>query len=78
LFTPRHLPNLMRLRAYFARQWDQMTGPEFMGVFGHYDRRLSEILEPGAYFTSAALLEAAGQVHDVDDELPLRPEESTR
>lgn len=78
LFTPRHLPNLMRLRAYFARQWDQMTGPEFMGVFGHYDQRLTEILEPGTYFTSAALLEAAEQVRDVDDELPLRPEESTQ
>ncbi|WP_328300037.1 hypothetical protein OG389_21165 [Streptomyces sp. NBC_00435] len=78
LFTPRHLPNLMRLRAYFARQWDQMTGQEFLGVFGHYDRRLTEILTPGAYFTSGALLEAAGAVADIDDELPLRPEEGTR
>lgn len=78
LFTPRHLPNLMRLRAYFARQWDQMTTSDFMGVFGIYDQRLAEILKPDAYFTSKALLEAAGQVADVDTELPLRPEEATR
>ncbi|MFJ9479913.1 hypothetical protein ACIRRI_33705 [Streptomyces mirabilis] len=78
LFTPRHLPNLMRLRAFFARQWDQMTQAEFMGVFGRYDQRLAEILTPDAHFTSKALLAAAAQVTDDDTELPLRPEEGTR
>ncbi|MFF4644392.1 hypothetical protein [Streptomyces sp. NPDC001389] len=78
LFTPRHLPNLMRLRAFFARQWDQMTQAEFMGVFGRYDQRLAEILAPDAHFTSKALLAAAAQVTDDDTELPLRPEEATR
>ncbi|WP_338484602.1 hypothetical protein VM636_13835 [Streptomyces sp. SCSIO 75703] len=78
LFTPRHLPNLMRLRAFFARQWDQMPQADFMGVFGRYDQRLAEILTPDAHFTSQALLAAAAQVADYDAELPLRPEEGTR
>jgi hypothetical protein len=78
LFTPRHLPNLMRLRAFFARQWDQMTQAEFMGIFGRYDQRLAEILTPDTHFTSKALLAAAAQVTDDDTELPLRPEEGTR
>lgn len=78
LFTPRHLPNLMRLRAFFARQWDQMPQAEFMGVFGRYDQRLTEILAPDVHFTSKALLAAAAQVSNDDAELPLRPEEGTR
>ncbi|WP_406203536.1 hypothetical protein [Streptomyces decoyicus] len=78
LFTPRHLPNLMRLRAFFARQWDQMIAEEFMRNFGPYDQRVAEILAPHVYFPSATLLEAAGHVADTDDELPLRPEETTR
>ncbi|MEU0075036.1 hypothetical protein ABZ027_36705 [Streptomyces sp. NPDC006332] len=78
LFTPRHLPNLMRLRAFFARQWDQRTAEEFMRNFGPHDQRVAEILAPDVYFPSATLLEAAAQVADSDDELPLRPEETTR
>ncbi|MEV6123782.1 hypothetical protein AB0M23_25275 [Streptomyces sp. NPDC052077] len=78
LFTPRHLPNLMRLRAFFARQWDQMPQAEFMGIFGRYDQRLAEILTPDAHFTSKALLAAAAQITNDDTELPLRPEEGTR
>lgn len=78
LFTPRHLPNLFRLRAFFARQWDQMTVPEFMSVFGPYDQRLAEILEPERHFTSSVLVAAAARVGNYDDELPLRPEETTR
>ncbi|MER6617774.1 hypothetical protein [Streptomyces xantholiticus] len=78
LFTPRHLPNLMRLRAFFARQWDQMPSGEFMRNFGPYDQRVAEILTPGVYFPSPMLLEAAAPVADTDDELPLRPEETTR
>ncbi|MEU6565991.1 hypothetical protein [Streptomyces parvulus] len=78
LFTPRHLPNLLRLRSFFARQWDQMPQAEFMGVFGRYDQRLNEILTPDAHFTSKALLAAATQVTESDAELPLRPEEGTR
>jgi hypothetical protein len=77
LFTLRHLPNLMRQRAFFARQWDQMPSEEFMRNFGPYDQRVAEILTPDVYFSSPALLDAAGHVAGTDDELPLRPEETT-
>ncbi|MEV7188768.1 hypothetical protein [Kitasatospora sp. NPDC093102] len=32
LFAPRHLPNLLRLRAFFSRQWNQMTTDHFMSA----------------------------------------------
>lgn len=77
LFTPRHLPNLMRLRAFFSRQWQQMTTDEFMPVFGPFAHRLDDILAPGVHFTERALQAAAAEITDSDDELPLRPEERT-
>ncbi|OMI88453.1 hypothetical protein BSZ07_17395 [Streptomyces sp. M1013] len=79
LFAPRHLPNLMRLRAFFARQWQQTPAAAFMAIFGPYAQRLDDLLSPQSkYFTSAALQEAADQVADTDSELPLRPEELTQ
>lgn len=77
LFAPRHLPNLLRLRAFFSRQWQQMTTAEFIPVFGPYAHRLDEILTPGRYFSEHALRAAAVEVTDSDAELPLRPEEHT-
>ncbi|WP_438293139.1 hypothetical protein [Streptomyces sp. HUAS TT7] len=77
VFTPRHLPNLLRLKAFFSRQWQQLTSDQFMSVFGPYAQRLDDIVRPGTYFTENALAEAAGQVADSDDEIPLRPEETT-
>ncbi|MGW2548197.1 hypothetical protein ACWC5I_46920, partial [Kitasatospora sp. NPDC001574] len=77
LFAPRHLPNLLRLRAFFSRQWNQMTNDHFMAVFGPYAQRLDEILQPGVHFTRPQLDQAATEVADRDDELPLRPEETT-
>ncbi|GAB7186774.1 hypothetical protein ATKI12_6605 [Kitasatospora sp. Ki12] len=77
LFAPRHLPNLLRLRAFFSRQWNQMTTDHFMAVFGPYAQRLDEILQPGVHFTTAQLADAATQVAGHDGELPLRPEEGT-
>lgn len=76
VFAPRHLPNLMRLRAYFARQWRLMPAPAFLSVFGPYAQRLDELLTP-VCFEESALQWAAGQVTDRDSELPLRPEEYT-
>lgn len=63
VFAPRHLPNLMRLRAYFARQWHLMAAPAFLSVFGPYAQRLDELLTP-ACFEESALRRAAGQVTD--------------
>jgi hypothetical protein len=77
LFAPRHLPNLLRLRAFFSRQWQQMTTAEFIPVFGPYAHRLDEILTPDRYFSEHALRAAAAEVTDSDVELPLRPEEHT-
>ncbi|WP_329538214.1 hypothetical protein OG568_59425 (plasmid) [Streptomyces sp. NBC_01450] len=79
LFAPRHLSNLMRLRAFFARQWQQTPAAAFMAIFGPYAQRLDDLLSPQSkYFTAAALQDAAGQVADTDSELPLRPEELTQ
>ncbi|MFC9822698.1 hypothetical protein ACFWG6_35135 [Streptomyces erythrochromogenes] len=77
LFTPRHLPNLMRLRAFFSAMWQQMPAAEFMPLFGFYSQRLDAILTPDVHFSPEALAEAAAQVGDTDDELPLRAEERT-
>ncbi|WP_158894600.1 hypothetical protein [Amycolatopsis anabasis] len=76
LFAPRHLPNLLRLKAFFARQWKQMPAAHFMAVFGPYATRLDHILSP-SHFPAEALAQAADQVADTDDELPLRAEETT-
>jgi hypothetical protein len=74
VFAPRHAPNLLRLKGFFARQWRQMTAAQFMAVFGPYSQRIGEILER---YDPAVLAAAARQVGDRDDELPLRPEELT-
>ncbi|MFF2518343.1 hypothetical protein [Streptomyces sp. NPDC058086] len=76
VFSPRHLPNLMRLRAYFARQWRLMPAAVFLSVFGPYSQRLDELLTP-ACFEERALQHAAEQVVDRDSELTLRPGECT-
>lgn len=76
VFAPRHLPNLLRLKAFFARQFQQMTTGQFAAVFGPYaDRLTSEILPR---FAEAAIAAAQRHVADADTELPLRAEETTR
>jgi hypothetical protein len=74
VFAPRHAPNLLRLKAFFSRQWQQMTAAQFMTVFGPYSQRIGEILDR---YDPAVLAAAARQIGDRDDELPLRPEELT-
>ncbi|MEY9840503.1 hypothetical protein [Streptacidiphilus sp. EB103A] len=76
VFMPRHAPNLLRLKAYFARQSRQMTVDQFLAVFGPYADRLSHDILPR--FEARVLEAAAGQVGDDDSELPLRPEEVTQ
>jgi hypothetical protein len=75
VFAPRHAPNLLRLRAFFARQFRQMPVSQFIAVFGPYLQRLDADILPR--FAPAVLAAAANEVSDRDDELPLRPEEST-
>ena len=69
VFTPRHAANLLRLKAFFARQWNQMPSAQFMAVFGPYSTRITQILER----YPAPLIAAAA----ADHQIPLRPEERT-
>ncbi|MGH3754230.1 MAG: hypothetical protein ACRDRP_16355 [Pseudonocardiaceae bacterium] len=75
VFAPRHAGNLLRLKAFFSRQWQQLPAAQFMAVFGPYSQRIGQVLDR---FDPAVLACAAHGVGDRDDELPLRPEESTR
>ncbi|MFJ3725366.1 hypothetical protein ACIPYQ_22720 [Streptomyces sp. NPDC090045] len=75
VFLPRHATNLLRLRAYFARQQRQLTISEFIAVFGPYADRLDREILPA--FPAAALEAAAAGVADTDVEIPVRPEETT-
>ncbi|MFF3327682.1 hypothetical protein [Streptomyces sp. NPDC002889] len=74
VFAPRHAANLLRLKAFFARQWRQMPSDHFMAVFGPYAQRVTQVLD---CFHPEVLAGAAPQVADTDEELPLRPEERT-
>ena len=74
VFAPRHAVNLLRLKAFFSRQWQQMPAAHFMTVFGPYAARIDQILDR---FDPAELAAAAASVADSDDEIPLRPEELT-
>ena len=75
VFAPRHAVNLLRLKAFFSRQWQQMPAAQFMAVFGPYSQRIGQVL---GRFDPAVLDQAARHVTDDDSELPLRPEERTR
>ncbi|GAU71350.1 hypothetical protein SSP35_35_00180 [Streptomyces sp. NBRC 110611] len=74
VFAPRHTVNLLRLKAFFSRQWQQMPVAQFMAVFGPYATRIQQVLDR---FDPALLAEAASRVGDTDEELPLQPEELT-
>ncbi|MEU0214901.1 hypothetical protein ABZ281_07125 [Streptomyces sp. NPDC006265] len=74
VFAPRHAANLLRLKAFFSRQWQQMPAAHFMAVFGPYATRIQQVLDR---FDPVLLAEAAAHIRDKDDELPLRPEELT-
>ena len=75
VFAPRHAANLLRLKAFFSRQWRAMPAAQFMAVFGPYCQRVEQVL---GRFEPAVLAQAAAWVGDRDDELPQRPEECTR
>jgi hypothetical protein len=75
VFTPRHAPNLLRLKAFFARQWARMPSAQFMAIFGPYSTRIAQILERYPAPVIAAAAAEAGSTSD--DQIPLRPEERT-
>jgi hypothetical protein len=75
VFTPRHAANLLRLKAFFARQWAQMPSAQFMAVFGPYSTRITQILER---YPAPLIAAAAAETGDAADrQIPLRPEERT-
>ncbi len=74
VFAPRHAPNLLRLKAFFARQWQNMPAAHFMATFGPYAQRLDDVL---ARYDPAIVTAASHHVAGTDDEIPLRPEERT-
>lgn len=73
-FAPRHLPNLLRLKDYFARQATHMSSGQFFQVFGPYSIRLDEDILPR--FGSAAIAEASLQMGGPGSFLSLHPEEN--
>jgi hypothetical protein len=75
IFAPRHAANLLRLKAFFARQWRQMPNAQFMATFGPYAARIDQILR---LYPPGALAELGVTIRDDDSGLPLRPEEGTR
>jgi len=75
-FAPRHLPNLFRLKEYFARQSRHMTSAQFLQVFGPYSIRLDEDILPR--FGNAAIDAAARQAAEPAPFLPLHPEEQSK
>ena len=75
VFAPRHAANLLRLKAFFSRQWQQMPAAQFMAVFGPYSQRVVQVLDR---FDPAVVTRAAASISGRDDEIPLRPEELTR
>jgi hypothetical protein len=74
VFAPRHAPNLLRLKAFFARHWQNMPAAHFMAAFGPYAQRLDEVL---ARYEPAIIAAASCHVSGRDTEIPLRPEERT-
>jgi len=74
VFAPRHAVNLLRLKAFFSRQWRQMPAAHFMAVFGPYAARIDQILDR---FDPDELATASAEVADTDEEVPVRPEELT-
>lgn len=72
-FVPRHLPNLLRLKEFFARQATQMSTAQFLRIFGPYAARLDEDILPR--FDAATLAAAQHSLTDAAPELPLHLEE---
>ncbi|WP_410570683.1 hypothetical protein [Amycolatopsis sp. cmx-4-61] len=78
MFAPRHAANLLRMKAFFGRQWLQMPAEHFMAVFGPYASRVDEVIAALDRHDPALIAAASTEVADDDAELPLRLEEATR
>lgn len=74
VFAPRHAVNLLRLKAFFSRQWQQMPAAHFMTVFGPYAARIDQILDR---FDPPNSLSQPHASPTATTKSPLRPEERT-
>jgi hypothetical protein len=74
-FAPRHLPNLLRLKAFFARQGTQLTAAQFLALFGPYAARLDD--DVLARFAPADIAAASRLADDdaAESAVPLHLEE---
>jgi hypothetical protein len=72
-FTPRHLPNLLRLKEYFSGQATAMAAAQFMRIFGPYAARLDDDVLPR--FGPAAINAATRAAASNATALPLNLEE---
>lgn len=77
IFAPRHAANLLRLKAFFARQWQQMPSEHFMAVFGPYSTRIGQVLDRYPTQLLAAAASSLAEAVTDEDAVPLRPEERT-
>jgi hypothetical protein len=77
VFTPRHAPNLLRLKAFFSRQWDQLPSTHYMAVFGPYATAVVAVLDRYELSVLTAAQHTLNDLHDDEHALPLRPEERT-
>jgi hypothetical protein len=73
VFVPRHLPNLLRLREFFAQQATQMSLGQFLHVFGPYATRLDDDILPR--FGAVAVAAANEAITQSGADLPLNLEE---
>jgi hypothetical protein len=74
IFVPHHAENLLRLKAFFSRQFRELPTEHFMAIFGPYASRLENEILP--LFDKALIERAAASIHANDSALPLRPEET--
>jgi hypothetical protein len=77
VFTPRHVVNLIRLKGFLARQWQQMPAARFMAVFGPYAQRADEIIGVFRRHDTGHVDRAAAVAGQHGTGMPLRPEEHT-
>lgn len=73
VFMPRHVPNLLRLKAFFAEQFRQMPTDQFLQIFGPYADRLDTEILP-RYDRE---ISDHGTPADSGMAIALRPEERT-
>jgi hypothetical protein len=76
VFAQRHLPNLLRLRGFFAEQAARMSTTGFLAVFGRYADRLEQEVLPR--FDPAAVESAENALRSGGPGIPMLLEEAGR